>query len=135
MPQEKKAQKLKQKTTSLKYKLIGYSASLVITIVALITFPLALYMTNQQKQTLYEGLQSRVHVLLDALVSEAKTNLPPAPAEDRDKLDNLPDQMNALTGRSTQDQPLNFISGVRDWIMKTAGLSDPDSLSGSFSGS
>ncbi|HBD68065.1 MAG TPA: hypothetical protein DC014_02190 [Treponema sp.] len=130
MPQEKKAQKLKQKTTSLKYKLIGYSASLVITIVALITFPLALYMTNQQKQTLYEGLQSRVHVLLDALVSEAKTNLPPAPAEDRDKLDNLPDQMNALTGRSTQDQPLNFISGVRDWIMKTAGLSDPDSLAG-----
>ena len=130
MPQEKKAQKLKQKTTSLKYKLIGYSASLVITIVALITFPLALYMTSQQKQTLYEGLQSRVHVLLDALVSEAKTNLPPAPAEDRDKLDNLPDQMDALTGRTASGNPQNFVSAVREWIMERAGLTDSDSLAG-----
>ena len=130
MPQKKKELKLKQKTTSLKYKLIGYSASLVITIVALITFPLALYMTNQQKQTLYEGLQSRVNVLLDALAVEAKTNLPPAPAEDRDKLDNLPDQMEALQSKTENAKSVNFVSTWREALMQKTGLYDASTIAG-----
>ncbi len=78
MPSEKKEQgaKLKQKGISLRYKLIGFTASLVLMIILLVSLPLGYYMINTQEETLASGLESQINVLLDSLSSGARAYLP-----------------------------------------------------------
>ena len=78
MPSEKKKRQevLKKKGLSLKWKLVGFTAALVIAIVAVVAVPLGYIMTDLQERTLSKGLEQRIEVLLESLSSSAKTYMP-----------------------------------------------------------
>jgi len=78
MPLEKKhkAKKMKQKGVSLKIKLALFTSFLVILIILLVSVPLGYVMLQNQEQTLVQGLQERVNVLLESLSSGVKAYMP-----------------------------------------------------------
>ena len=78
MPLEKKrkAKKMKQKGVSLKIKLALFTSFLVILIILLVSLPLGYVMLQSQEQTLVQGLQERVNVLLESLSSGVKAYMP-----------------------------------------------------------
>ena len=114
-----------KKGTSLKVKLASFTASLVASIVVLVSVPLGSIMINTQTQTLSSGLYERVTVLMDSLASGAKTYLP---TNNILELSYLPDQAFALNearsatitglGINQQNTNLNYIWATNDSNME-----------------
>ena len=67
---------MKQKGVSLKIKLALFTSFLVIFIILLVSVPLGYVMLQNQEQTLVQGLQERVNVLLESLSSGVKAYMP-----------------------------------------------------------
>ncbi len=95
MPSEKKKRsvQLKKKGMGLRFKLGFFTASLVISVVLIVSIPLGLRFSANQEKTLAQGLESRVQVLLESLASGARAYLP---SQNVLELGFLPAQMSAL---------------------------------------
>lgn len=83
----------KKRKGTLKVSLSGFTISLVVFIIILLSVSLGTQMINEQNQTLAKGLHDRVDVLLSGLVSGTRSYLP---AEDVLELSQLPKQMTSL---------------------------------------
>ncbi len=96
MPYTKKEKtaELQNKGISLKYKLMFFTASLIIFIILLVSIPLGFLMITTQEQTLAQGLEQRTNVLLESLSSSVKAYLP---SQNVLELSFLPNQSNALS--------------------------------------
>lgn len=95
MPLEKKHQldAMKHRGISLKYKLLGFTASLCLIVVLLVSVPLGYIMLQNQEETLATGLRQRVEVLLESLSSGVKAYLP---SQNVLELSFLPQQSSAV---------------------------------------
>lgn len=95
MPSErrKKIAAVKQRGISLRVKLVGFTASLVIVIVLLVSIPLGYNMIRTQERTLSQGLEQRVSVLMESLSSGVRAYMP---AQNVLELSYLPAQTAAL---------------------------------------
>ena len=95
MPLEKKHQldAMKHRGISLKYKLLGFTASLCLIVVLLVSVPLGYIMLQNQEQTLATGLRQRVEVLLESISSGVKAYLP---SQNVLELSFLPQQSSAV---------------------------------------
>lgn len=71
-----KATELKKKGVGLRSKIIIFTATLIMMIIALVSVPLGYVMLNNQESTLLNGLYERINVLQESLASGAKTYLP-----------------------------------------------------------
>lgn len=71
-----KATELKKKGMGLRSKIILFTATLIMMIIALVSIPLGYVMINNQESTLLTGLYDRINVLQESLASGAKTYLP-----------------------------------------------------------
>ena len=96
MPQKRNIIALKKKSRSLKYKLLGFSLFLVISIIVMVTLPLSVYMQRTQQRTLSQNLYTRVKVVMGSLATSARTYLPPTP--DTTELMLLPVQADEALG-------------------------------------
>ncbi|MDR1419233.1 MAG: SpoIIE family protein phosphatase [Treponema sp.] len=78
MPSEKKkhAARIRRRGGGLRLKLASFTIAIVLTVVAMVSLPLAYVMTNTQRQTLLRGLWDRSSVLLEGLASSARAYLP-----------------------------------------------------------
>lgn len=95
MPSEKKKRSvtLHRRGLGLRFKLSFFTASLVISVVLIVSIPLGVRFSANQERTLAKGLEDRVSVLLDSLVSGARAYLP---SQNLLELGFLPAQMSAL---------------------------------------
>lgn len=95
MPLEKKHQldAMKHRGISLKYKLLGFTASLCLIVVLLVSVPLGYIMLQNQEETLATGLRQRVEVLLESISSGVKAYLP---SQNVLELSFLPQQSSAV---------------------------------------
>ena len=73
---KQKTEKLRQRGVSLKFKLVGFTASLVLTIVLMVSIPLGMNMLRTQERTLATGLENRVNVLMESISSGVRSYLP-----------------------------------------------------------
>ena len=83
----------KKRKGTLKVSLSGFTISLVVFIIILLSGILGKQMIQEQNQTLSKGLHDRVDVLLSGLVSGTRSYLP---SEDVLELSQLPRQMTSL---------------------------------------
>ena len=90
---KRKTADLKSRGGSLRYKLIMFTAGLIMMIILLVSIPLGWLMTKNQEKTLTSGLCDRIEVLLDSMSSSARTYLP---SENILELSFLPNQATAL---------------------------------------
>ena len=74
MPLDKKlkAEKLKKKQTSLKFKLVGFTVLLVLAIVLMVSVSLGRRMITTQRQTLVESMQEQVVVLMEGMANSVQ---------------------------------------------------------------
>ncbi|MBO4546323.1 MAG: signal protein, partial [Treponema sp.] len=108
LEKKKKAQVLKQKGTSLRLKLMSFTAMIVFMAILLVSLPLGYVMTRSQERTLSVGLEERVNVLLSSITSGARAYMP---TQNVLELSSLPEQSAAIS-------EANFVS--------IAGLSSDD---------
>ncbi len=96
MPLEKKKriQSLKKRGTSLKLKLMSFTAMIVLMVSLLVSLPLGYVMTRSQERTLSVGLEERVNVLLSSLASGARAYMP---TQNVLELSALPEQSSAMS--------------------------------------
>lgn len=96
MPIQKKQKiaALHKKGGGLRLKLILFTVVLVLMVSLLVSIPLGLIMVRTQEQSLSKGLQDRVNVLLESLVSGTKAYIP---TENVLELSYLPNQSSALS--------------------------------------
>ncbi len=78
---------------SLKVSLVGFTISLVVFIIILLSAVLGRTMILTQEKTLSEGLKDRVDVLLSSIATSVKNALP---SEDILELSQLPNQLSSL---------------------------------------
>ena len=83
----------KKRKGTLKVSLSGFTISLVVFIIILLSVILGKQMIQEQNRTLSKGLHDRVDVLLSGLVSGTRSYLP---SEDVLELSQLPRQMSSL---------------------------------------
>ncbi|MBQ0163554.1 MAG: SpoIIE family protein phosphatase [Treponema sp.] len=124
MPLQKKqrAVALKKKGGGLRLKLIGFTVILVLMVSLLVSIPLGFIMVRTQEQSLSQGLQDRVNVLLESLSSGTKAYMP---SENVLELSYLPGQSSALeeanfvtiTGFKTGEE--NFNDATLDFVWAT----------------
>lgn len=117
MPEEKKKQteSLKRKGSGLRLKLTAYTMTLILILVLALILALGYIMINREEQTRAEGLEERVNVILDAMSSGAKINLPNA-ASNLLALSDLTEESEALsdanfaviTGHGNNDEDINL---------------------------
>ncbi|MDR2468841.1 MAG: HAMP domain-containing protein, partial [Spirochaetaceae bacterium] len=94
MPRIRKQQmKLLRHGLGLRFKLASFTVALVILVTGMVSMPLYLMMSANQRQTLLQSLWDRSAVLLDSIASGARTFLP---ANNVLELGFLPDQMTAV---------------------------------------
>ena len=84
---------MKRKGRGLRFKFTLLFTVLVLLIVAMVAIPLAVITTGQQQEILAKGLEQQTEVLLESLVSGARTYLP---TKNLLELGNLPSQMGAM---------------------------------------
>ena len=120
---KKRVVALRKRGVGLRFKLTFFTASLVISVVLLVSIPLSIQFSGNQERTLVQGLESRVNVLLDSLSSGARAYLP---SQNLLELSFLPSQMSALdealTATITGDAMDNASEGI-DYVWST---NDPD---------
>lgn len=125
MPSERKKRSaaLRTRGISLRFKLAFFTASLVISVILLVSIPLGLRFSTNQERTLAAGLESRVNVLLESLATSARAFLP---SQNLLELGFLPDQMAALaeskSATITGDSADGKVTGF-DFVWAT---NDPD---------
>ncbi len=80
MPEERKVKRetLNRKGLSLRFKLVAYTMSLILVLIISLAVTLGYFMIRREERTRAQGLQEKVHVILDSLSSGAKINLPNA---------------------------------------------------------
>ncbi|MCR5613127.1 SpoIIE family protein phosphatase [Treponema sp.] len=95
MPLQKKQRvaSLKSKGGGLRLKLIMFTVVLVLMVSLLVSIPLGFIMVKTQEQSLSQGLEDRVNVLLESLSSGTKAYMP---TENVLELSYLPGQSSAL---------------------------------------
>jgi serine phosphatase RsbU (regulator of sigma subunit) len=78
MPSEKKKRltRLRRKGGGLRIKMASFTAGLVVLLVAMISSPLYIIMSNNQEATLFKGLFDKVSVLLNGIATSSKTYMP-----------------------------------------------------------
>ncbi|MBO4321147.1 MAG: SpoIIE family protein phosphatase, partial [Treponema sp.] len=125
MPEERKKQteNLKRKGSGLRLKLTAYTMTLILILVLTLISALGYIMYNREEQTRAEGLGERVNVILDAMSSGAKINLPNA-ASNLLALSDLTEESEALSdanfavitgrGNNTDDINLDYIWATND---------------------
>jgi HAMP domain-containing protein len=125
MPFEKKKKtaQLKRKGTSLRLKLIAFTSFLVIMIILLVSIPLGINMTRTQEQTLAQGLEERVNVLLESLTTSAKAYMP---TQNVLELSYLPDQKSALEEAEFATITGYPANGGNTSLMYVWATNDPD---------
>ncbi|MEW5816996.1 MAG: sialidase family protein, partial [Spirochaetota bacterium] len=111
---EKKARimEMKKRGMGLRIKFTLFITMLVIVVVLMVSLPLGLFMIDTQQKNLAEGLRQQTEVLLESLVSAARTSLP---RKDPIELNNILLQKTAMpdavfvtiTGQGQAD-PVNF---------------------------
>ncbi len=84
---------MKRKGTSLAVKFALLIMILMVMVVLMVSLPLGYYMIDAQERTLARGLQEKVQVLLESLVSGARTYLP---LENTLEIGLLPAQIEAM---------------------------------------
>lgn len=128
MPYTKKQKtaELQNRGISLKYKLMFFTASLIVLIILLVSIPLGFLMINTQEQTLAQGLEQRTNVLLESLSSSVKAYLP---SQNVLELSFLPNQSNALS--EAQYATITGLSadGSNTSLRNIWATNDPDILS------
>ncbi|MBO7123444.1 MAG: SpoIIE family protein phosphatase [Treponema sp.] len=99
MPLEKKKriQSLNVRGTSLKLKLMSFTAMIVFMAILLVSLPLGYVMTRSQERTLSVGLEERVNVLLSSIASGARAYMP---TQNVLELSALPEQSAAISEAS-----------------------------------
>lgn len=117
MPEEKKKQteSLKRKGSGLRLKLTAYTMTLILILVLALISALGYIMIKREEQTRAQGLEERVNVILDAMSSGAKINLPNA-ASNLLALSDLTEESEALsdanyaviTGRNANEEEINL---------------------------
>ncbi|MBP5358875.1 MAG: SpoIIE family protein phosphatase [Treponema sp.] len=117
MPEEKKkkTESLKRKRSGLRLKLTAYTMTLILILVLALILALGYIMIKREEQTRAEGLEERVNVILDAMSSGAKINLPNA-ASNLLALSDLTEESEALsdanfaviTGRGNNEDDINL---------------------------
>ena len=112
LEKKKKIQALNRRGTSLRLKLMSFTAMIVFMAILLVSLPLGFVMTRSQERTLSVGLEERVNVLLSSLASGARAYMP---TQNVLELSALPEQSAAIS-------EANFVS--------IAGLSSNDEGSG-----
>lgn len=90
---KEKTKNFKKRGLSLRYKMVMFTSSLVITIILLVSIPLGIMMVNTQEETLAKGLEDRVSVLLDSLSTGVKAYMP---SQNILELSFLPNQSNSM---------------------------------------
>ena len=108
LEKKKKIQALNRRGTSLRLKLMSFTAMIVFMAILLVSLPLGYIMTRSQERTLSVGLKERVNVLLSSLASGARAYMP---TQNVLELSSLPEQSTAIS-------EANFVS--------IAGLSSND---------
>jgi serine phosphatase RsbU (regulator of sigma subunit) len=95
MTSEKKKRviKIKKRGMGLRLKLASFTITLVFAVVIMIAAPLYIMMTENQRQTLVQGLWDRSMVLLEGVASSARAHLP---LQSVLELGLLPGQMHAV---------------------------------------
>ncbi|MCL2318622.1 MAG: SpoIIE family protein phosphatase, partial [Treponema sp.] len=95
MPSEKKKRivRIKRRGIGLRIKLASFTIVLVLAVVLMVSAPLYLMMTANQRQTLLKGLWDRSTVLLEGLATSARAYLPTRSVLE---LGLLPAQMNSV---------------------------------------
>ncbi|MBQ1832185.1 MAG: SpoIIE family protein phosphatase [Treponema sp.] len=80
MPEEKKSKQktINRKGVSLRVRLVVYTMTLILALVVALALTLGYIMIRREERTRAQGLEEKVHVILDALSSGAKINLPNA---------------------------------------------------------
>lgn len=138
MPEEKKKQteSLKRKGSGLRLKLTAYTMTLILVLVLALILALGYIMINREEQTRAEGLKERVNVILDAMASGAKINLPNA-SSNLLALGDLTEESEALsdanfaviTGRGNNEEDINldYIWATND--VDVSGKINTESLS------
>lgn len=91
--EEKKNEAIKR-NGSLKRSLAGFTVSLVVMIIVIISLSLGVLIIKEQERTLSKGLHDRVNVLLSSLTTGARTYLP---TENNMELSDLLNQMSSLS--------------------------------------
>ncbi|MBP5448140.1 MAG: signal protein, partial [Treponema sp.] len=112
LEKKKKIQVLNRRGTSLRLKLMSFTAMIVFMAILLVSLPLGYVMTRSQERTLSVGLEERVNVLLSSIASGARAYMP---TQNVLELSALPEQSAAIS-------EANFVS--------IAGLSSNDEGSG-----
>ena len=77
MPLEKKKRmvRIRKRVIGLRLKLASFTIALVLAVDLMVSFPLYIMMTRNQRQTLIKGLLDRSTVLLEGLAANARTYL------------------------------------------------------------
>ena len=80
MPTEKKQKlvKIEKRGKGLGFQLARFTIILVLLVVIMISTPMYIIMTNQQRKTMLESLQERSSVLLESVVSSSRVYMPMA---------------------------------------------------------
>lgn len=94
LEKKKKIQALNRRGTSLKLKLMSFTAMIVLIVSLLVSLPLGYVMTRSQERTLSVGLEERVNVLLSSLASGARAYMP---TQNVLELSALPEQSSAMS--------------------------------------
>lgn len=94
MQTEEKKKEVQKRNGSLKRSLAGFTVSLVVMIIVIISLSLGVLMIKEQERTLSKGLHDRVNVLLSSLSTGARTYLP---TENNMELSDLLNQMSSLS--------------------------------------
>jgi serine phosphatase RsbU (regulator of sigma subunit) len=124
---EEKAKRVAQMSKirmGLRVKFVLMMTVLVLLIVAMISIPIAVITSDNQREILASGLEDRAEVLLESITSGARTFLP---AENILELNTLPAQMSALgddavfvtiTGSGAPDSA-DYDAAVYDYVWAT----------------
>lgn len=91
--QENRKKEEQKRNGSLRRSLAGFTVSLVVLIIVVISLSLGVLMIKEQESTLSKGLHDRVNVLLSSLATGARTYLP---TENNMELSDLLNQMSSL---------------------------------------
>lgn len=95
LAKKQKAEFVRQKGVSLKIRLVGFTAILVLMIVLMVSIPLGLNMLKTQERTLASGLENRVNVLMESMSTGVRSYLPSG-LDNIVELNYLPQQTNSL---------------------------------------
>jgi serine phosphatase RsbU (regulator of sigma subunit) len=126
LPMEKRKHlaAVKRQGLGLRFKLAAFTIVLVLLVVAMVSAPLYLVMTQTQESTLLQGLRNRSRVLLDGLATNVRAYLP---EKNLLQLGFLPNQIAAIP--EARYVTITGWEGETDFNDHVWATNDPDILS------